>query len=86
MKKTMRFTQYPDAVAAAVAGQGLVIGRLPLLAELLQDKRLVAPFSGGAVSRRAYYIVMSDSAAGNADAQAFAQWLRSEAETARQLL
>jgi DNA-binding transcriptional LysR family regulator len=86
MKNTLRFTQYPDAVSAAVAGQGVVIGRLPLLAELLRDKRLVAPFSGGAVSRRGYYIVMSDAGAANPDAQAFAEWLRNEAEAARQLL
>jgi LysR family glycine cleavage system transcriptional activator len=86
MKNTLRFTQYADAVAAAVAGQGLVIGRLPILAELLQDKRLVAPFGGGAVSQRGYYIVTSESGSANPDAQAFARWLRAEAETTRQLL
>src|SRR5205814_10211471 len=39
-KNTVRFTQYADAIAAAVAGQGVAIGRLPLLAEMLRDKRL----------------------------------------------
>jgi DNA-binding transcriptional LysR family regulator len=86
MKNTLRFTQYPDAIAAAVAGQGVVIGRVPLVAEFLRDKRLVAPFSGGAVSQRGYYIVTSDAARANPDAQAFVQWLRSEAEATRQLL
>ncbi|MBX3652592.1 MAG: LysR family transcriptional regulator [Ramlibacter sp.] len=82
MKNTMRFTQYADAVAAAVAGQGVVIGRLPLLAELLRDGRLVAPFGGGAVSRRGYFVMLSPRAALNADAQDLVRWLRAEAEAA----
>lgn len=83
MKSTLRFTQYADAVAAAVAGQGVVIGRLPLLRELVRDGRLVAPLGEGAVSHRGYFIEMSKRAAGNRDAQDFAQWLRDEAEAAQ---
>lgn len=82
MKNTVRFTQYADAVAAAVAGQGVVIGRLPLLAELLRDKRLVAPFGGGAATRRGYFAMLSPRAAGNADAQDFVRWLHAEAALA----
>lgn len=85
-KNTVRFTQYADAIAAAVAGQGVAIGRLPLLAEMLRDKRLVAPFGRSAVSQRGYYIVMGEAGQRNADAQSFAQWLRTEAEATRQLL
>ncbi|VTU32646.1 Gcv operon activator [Variovorax sp. SRS16] len=80
MKNTMRFTLYTDAVAAAVAGQGVVIGRLPLLRELLQTGRLVGLFGEGASSRRGYFIESSRRAAGNADAQDFMRWLRAEAE------
>lgn len=82
MKNTVRFTQYADAVAAAVAGQGVAIGRLPLLAELLRTRQLVAPFGGGAASQRGYYVVMSERGAANEDAQDFARWLRAEAERA----
>jgi DNA-binding transcriptional LysR family regulator len=82
MKNTMRFTLYTDAVAAAVAGQGVVIGRLPLLRELLQSGQLVGPFGEGASSRRGYFIESSRRAAGNADAQDFMRWLRAEAEAA----
>jgi LysR family glycine cleavage system transcriptional activator len=85
MKNSVRFNHYADAVGAAVAGQGVVIGRLPLLAQLLRDKRLVAPFGRGAVSQRGYYIVFGASGRHNPDAQAFADWLRAEAESARQL-
>lgn len=83
MKNAMRFTQYTDAVAAAVAGHGVVIGRLPLLRELVQSGRLVAPFGAEAASRRGYFIETSRRAASNPDAQDFVRWLRAEAEAAQ---
>ncbi|MDW5444422.1 LysR substrate-binding domain-containing protein [Polaromonas sp. SM01] len=82
MKNTLRFSQYSDVVAAAVAGQGVAIGRLPLLAELLRDGRLVAPFSGAA-SRFGYFVNVAPRSAGNADAQDFVRWLMTEAESAK---
>lgn len=86
MKNTVRFTRYTEAVAAAVAGQGVVIGRLPLMAGLVKDRQLVSPFGGGAASQRGYYVVMGEWGHRNPDAHAFAQWLRTEADAARQLL
>lgn len=81
-KNTVRFTQYADAVAAAVAGQGVVIGRMPLLRELVDSGRLVAPFRSPAATQRGYYIELSPLSQANADAQDFARWLRVEAESA----
>ena len=81
-KSTLRFAQYSDAIAAAVAGQGVAIGRFPLLNELLRDKRLVTPFKGGASSQRGYFVDMGAQAANNPHAQDFADWLRSEARLA----
>ncbi len=74
MKNTLRFSQYSDAVAAAVAGQGVVIGRLPLVDELLREGRLVAPFSGAA-SRMGYFVRLSERGAANSHARAFVDWL-----------
>lgn len=82
MKNTLRFSQYSDVVAAAVAGQGVAIGRLPLLAELLRDGRLVAPFSG-AVSRFGYFVTLGPRSAANQDAQDFVRWLMAEGESAK---
>lgn len=80
-KNTVRFTQYADAIAAAAAGQGVAIGRFPLLNDLLADRRLITPFKGGALSQRGYYVELSSKAAHNPDAQDFAKWLRAEALT-----
>jgi DNA-binding transcriptional LysR family regulator len=82
MAHTMRFTLYTDAVAAAVAGQGVVIGRLPLLADLVRNKQLVAPFRTPAASRRGYFITVAPQAARNPDAHDFVRWLQAEAERA----
>ena len=84
MKNTLRFSQYSDVVAAAVAGQGVAIGRLPLLDALLRDGRLVAPFSGAA-SHFGYFVTVAPRAAANADAQDFVRWLAAEGEAARAL-
>jgi LysR family transcriptional regulator, glycine cleavage system transcriptional activator len=81
MKSILRFSQYSDAIAAAVAGQGVVIGRLPLLKEYLKDGRLVAPFqSNAANTRRGYFVMLSARAENNRDAQDFARWLHQEAD------
>lgn len=79
-KNTLRFTSYADSISAAVAGQGVAIGRFPLLDDMLNDKRLVAPFKGAAASHRGYYLTMGTRAAINPDAQDFAKWLRAEAQ------
>ena len=75
MAHTVRFTQYGEAVAAAVAGQGVVSGRLPLLADLVRQKKLVAPFRSAAASRRGYFVTLAPHAAQHAGARAFADWL-----------
>ena len=76
---TIRFTQYAEAVSAAVAGHGVVIGRLPLLAQLLRDGLLVAPFHSGASSRRGYFLEVSAQAADHPAAMDFVRWLQREA-------
>jgi LysR family glycine cleavage system transcriptional activator len=55
---------------------------MPLLKQLLRDKRLVAPFRKSIASPRSYYLVRSGTAARKPEVQEFADWLRAEALTA----
>jgi DNA-binding transcriptional LysR family regulator len=77
---TLQFTQYHQIIQAAVAGQGVALGRVPLVDQLLRTKALVAPFGRTrttAAESRAYYVVVNPRAAGRPEAQAFVEWLQS---------
>jgi LysR family transcriptional regulator, glycine cleavage system transcriptional activator len=77
---TLQFTQYHQIIQAAVAGQGVALGRVPLVDQLLRAKELVAPFGRTrttAAESRAYYVVVNPRAAGRPEAQAFVGWLQS---------
>ncbi len=76
--RTLSFSQYDSVIAAAVAGQGVAIGRLPIINEYLADGRLVAPFAPAQASTKAYMIVESSRITTNPAARAFIEWLVSE--------
>ncbi|HEY4069807.1 MAG TPA: transcriptional regulator GcvA [Burkholderiaceae bacterium] len=78
----LHFSQFDQLINAAVAGQGVALGRMPLLKQLLRDKRLVAPFKKTIASPRSYYLVRSATAARKPEVREFADWLRAEALTA----
>ena len=71
-----------DLVERHAAGQGIVIGRLPFLADLVRTRKLVAPFRSPAASRRGYFVTLARQAAHNPSAGAFADWLLVEAQRA----
>src|SRR6266498_3555031 len=70
---------YDPVIQAAVGGQGVALGRLPMIAQLLRDGRLVAPFSKKFDSARGYYVLIAPHARGRADVEAFVEWLAAEA-------
>src|SRR6185436_20095286 len=76
---TMRFSLYDQVIQATVAGQGVALGRIPLIAELLNDGRLVAPFAKRFDSPRGYFAVVAPHAVQRPEAAAFIDWLRGEA-------
>jgi DNA-binding transcriptional LysR family regulator len=76
---TMRFSLYDQVIQATVAGQGVALGRIPLIAELLNDGRLVAPFPKRYDSPRGYFVVVAPHAGQRPEASAFIDWLRNEA-------
>ncbi len=75
----LTFSSYDTAVGAAVAGQGVVLGRRPLVDRLLRQKALVAPFKGEWASARGYWLVMAAAAARRPAAQALLAWLLAQA-------
>jgi DNA-binding transcriptional LysR family regulator len=79
----LQFNQYDQLVQAAVNGQGVALGRLPLLRGLLRQKQLVTPFRKSVVSSRGYYLVRSRRAAGKPDVAGFEEWLLEEAKKDR---
>jgi DNA-binding transcriptional LysR family regulator len=40
----LHFSSYDQLISAAIAGQGVAIGRMPLIERVLAEKKLVAPF------------------------------------------
>ena len=76
---TLRFSLYDQVVQAAVGGQGVALGRLPMIAEHLRDGRLVAPFARKYDSARGYFALVAPRAAEREDAVAFVRWLAEEA-------
>jgi len=75
----LHFSQFDQLINAAVAGQGIALGRSPLLLAMLRDRRLVAPFKKTVASPRSYYLVRSASGARKPEVQEFAAWVAAEA-------
>jgi DNA-binding transcriptional LysR family regulator len=83
---TLQFTQYHQIIQAAVAGQGVALGRVPLVDQLFRTKELVAPFGRTrttAAESRAYYVVVNPRAAGRPEVAAFVSWLQAVVQTER---
>jgi len=78
----LHFSMYDQLIQAAVAGQGVALGRLPLLNELIAQRKLVAPFKKSVVSPRSYYLFQSDASRKKPEVREFLSWLIAEADAA----
>ena len=76
---TLSFSGYEQIIPAAVAGHGVALGRSPLVKDLIADGELVAPFKSQADPARAYFAIVSKTAAGRPEVAAFVEWLKTEA-------
>jgi LysR family transcriptional regulator, glycine cleavage system transcriptional activator len=76
----LRFNQYDQVVYAATGGQGVALGRRPLIEPMLKDGRLVELPWGGKVAqpRYAYWLILANGGASE-DVATVAQWIREEA-------
>ena len=79
-KGTLRFNQYDQAISAAMAGQGIALGRIPLIEPLLADKRLLAVGDGtvDSASGHSYWLIQADEVPRD-DVSAVVDWIKSEA-------
>jgi DNA-binding transcriptional LysR family regulator len=77
--RTLSFSGYEQIIPAAVAGHGVALGRTPLVQDLLTSGELVAPFQSSANPARAYFVVVSQTAASRPEVAGFVAWLRQEA-------
>jgi len=78
-KAVLEFNQYDQLVRAAVDGRGIALGRGPLVAQLIAERKL-RPLgkSRQRVAARAYFLVRAPKPA-RPEVERFAQWLLTEA-------
>lgn len=79
---SMRFNHFHEVVQAAVEGQGVALGRVPLIDSLLKQRKLVAPFPNRYATTRAYFVIPATRAAQRPEARDFIDWLKAEAAAA----
>jgi len=82
-RASLGFSHYDQLVRAAVEGQGIALGRFPLVEELIRTGQLVAPLQGKRYSMiakdRAYWLITSPGAERRPHVRTFTDWLRGQA-------
>ncbi|MFZ6757474.1 LysR substrate-binding domain-containing protein [Undibacterium sp. Ji50W] len=81
----LRFNQYDQVIQAAVAGQGIALGRLELIQNLLDDGRLVQlmPARTQGQTGHAYWLLQAQETPGT-ERQQVMHWLMDEASKTRE--
>ncbi|HXX13172.1 MAG TPA: transcriptional regulator GcvA [Burkholderiales bacterium] len=77
---SLAFNYYDQVVRAALAGQGIALGRSPLVHDLLHDGSLVVPLLARAGTDRGYWVVQAAFARGRPEVGQFVQWIEAEAQ------
>jgi len=75
---TLIFSGYEQIIPAAVAGQGVALGRTPLVKDLVASGELAVPFKSSADPARAYFAIVSKAAEERPEAADFVAWLKQE--------
>ncbi len=80
-KAVLRFNQYDQIMRAAEDGQGVALGRGPLVARAIAEGRLVPlAVKREKIPARGYYLVRADGSR-RPEVDRFVDWLRDEAES-----
>ena len=71
----LRFSDYNLAIQAAIAGQGVMLGSLPLFRDLVDAGLLVRPFPDSVATDLGYDLVTTQRASSRAEVAAFSDWI-----------
>lgn len=80
---SLHFSDYDQMMNAAVRGQGVALGRLPLTDQLIRERKLVTPFRQSVASAMGYHLLCAATAAGKPEVGDFCAWLMDEAALLR---
>lgn len=75
----LRFSDYNLAVQSAIAGQGFIIGSVPILHDLIEAGLLVNPFGRGVITDVGYDLAVTQMALERPEVAAFVSWIVAEA-------
>lgn len=78
----LMFNHYDQLVRAAIDGEGVGLGRAPLVERFLENGELVAPFRDRVTTTRRYFVIVAPAAAGQRRVRQFVDWLLAEVKMA----
>ena len=86
-KRWLHFNYAYQMVQAALTGQGVVLARLPMVAESLANGDLIEPLPNLRMeSPHAYWLIVGPRSAQRPETKAFCEWLMAQAKTTRQTI
>jgi DNA-binding transcriptional LysR family regulator len=74
----LHFSHYDQLVQAAINGEGIGLGRAPLVDRFVESGELVAPFHDRVTVTREYFVIVATAARGQRRVREFTDWLLSE--------
>src|SRR5262245_25023769 len=75
----LHFSHYDQLVQAAIEGEGVALGRAPLIERRLKRGELIAPFRDRVTVSRKYFVIVAPMAHNRPRARALVEWLLAEA-------
>ena len=77
----LRFSDYNLAVQAAIAGQGVILGSLPVFRDLVDAGLLKRPFEQSVITDIGYDLVTTPAAIARSEVARFREWIIEEAQS-----
>jgi DNA-binding transcriptional LysR family regulator len=75
---SLGFSQYDQVIQAALHGQGIALGRMSVIAQLVKERKLVTLFGRQQRLARAFYAIYAREARSRPEARLFVEWIREE--------